>query len=109
MGKLHKRVSNFPLKSLIFLLGRSPKNFNASAVNSTFSIVKDPYPNNPLIIWSDAMSKPKLAGIDNSKDNSIDLLWILETLEKFFTLNAFDSTGSDTVPTAIPAIAKLIW
>ena len=70
---------------------------------------KDPYPNNPLTISSDAKIKARLAGKDKSKDNSIDLFWILETLFKFFCLKAFDRTGSETVPTAIPAIAKLIW
>ena len=31
-----------------------------------------------------------------------------ETFKKFLDLNAFVKTGNETVPTAIPAIAKLI-
>ena len=42
-------------------------------------------------------------------ESSIDLLWILEILRKFLCLKAFDKIGNETVPTAIPAIAKLIW
>ena len=86
-----------------------PKNIKASDVKLTSSIVKEPYPNKPLIMSSAAITNPTLAGIENSKDNCIDLFWIFETFEKFFDLNAFESTGKETVPTAIPAIAKLIW
>ena len=38
-----------------------------------FSFVNEPYPNNALTICSEARIKPKLAGIDNKRDNSIDL------------------------------------
>ena len=69
---------------------------------------KDPYPNNPLTISSDAIIKPRLAGIENSKDSCNDLFCILDTLEKFLDFNALDKTGKETVPTAMPAIAKLI-
>ena len=31
-----------------------------------------------------------------------------ETFEKFFDLNAFERTGNETVPTAMPAMARLI-
>ena len=50
-----------------------------------------------------------IAGIENSNDNSKDLFWIFEIFEKFFDWNAFERIGSETVPTAIPAIARLIW
>ena len=86
-----------------------PKNIKAFDVNLTSSIVNEPYPNKPLIISSAAITKPILAGIDSSNDNCIDLFWMFETFEKFFDLNAFESTGKETVPTAIPAITKLIW
>ena len=52
---------------------------------------------------------PALAGTESNNDNSTDLFCIKETFEKFFVLNALERTGNDTVPTAIPAIAKLIW
>ena len=70
--------------------------------------MKDPYPNNPFTISSDAIIKPKLAGNENSKDSSMDLFCILETCREFFCLKALESTGNETVPTAIPATAKLI-
>ena len=38
-------------------------------VISTSFDEKDPYPNNPFIISSDAIINPKLAGIESSKDN----------------------------------------
>ena len=71
--------------------------------------MKDPYPNSALTISSEAKINPKLAGIDNNSESSIDRLWILEILEIFFCLKVFYNTGKETVPTAIPAIAKLIW
>ena len=46
--------------------------------------------------------------IDNKRESSIDLLWILEIFKIFFCLKAFDKTGKETVPTAMPAMAKLI-
>ena len=49
------------------------KYIKASDVILTSFCVKEPYPNNPLIISSDAIINPKLAGIDNNKDNSNDL------------------------------------
>ena len=55
------------------------------------------------------MIKPKLAGIDNKSDNSNDLFWMFEIFLIFFCLKAFDKTGKETVPTAIPAKARLIW
>ena len=72
-------------------------------------MVKEPYPNNALTISFAAKIKPKLAGIDNKSESSIDLLWIFEILRIFFCLNALDKTGKETVPTAIPAIARFIW
>ena len=50
-----------------------PKNFKAIDVIKTSFGEKEPYPNNPLTISSDAKIKAKLAGKDKSKDNSIDL------------------------------------
>ena len=50
-----------------------PKYFKASAVNLTSSLENDPYPNKALTISSEAKIKPRLAGIDNNKDNSNDL------------------------------------
>ena len=47
--------------------------------------------------------------IENKSESSIDLLWMFEILKNFFCLKAFDKTGNETVPTATPAIAKLIW
>ena len=80
----------------------------ASAVNATSSFEKDPYPNKALTISSEAKINPKLAGTDNNNDNSKDLFCIFEIFFRFFVLKAFDSTGKETVPTAIPAIARLI-
>ena len=50
-----------------------PKNFKAIDVIKTSLDEKEPYPNNPLTISSDAKIKARLAGKDKSKDNSIDL------------------------------------
>ena len=50
-----------------------PKNIKAFEVNCTSSDEKDPYPNNPLTICSDAIMRPKLAGIENKRDYCIDL------------------------------------
>ena len=61
-----------------------PKSIKALDVNSTSFVVNEPYPNSPLIISSDAIIKPMLAGIESSRDNCIDLFWIFETFEKFF-------------------------
>ena len=80
----------------------------ASAVNTTSSFEKDPYPNKALTISSEAKINPKLAGTDNNNDNSKDLFCMFVNFFRFFVLKAFDSTGKETVPTAIPAIAKLI-
>ena len=86
-----------------------PKNIKALDVILTSLIVKEPYPNKPLTISSEAIIMPKLAGIENSNDNCIDLFWMLETFEYFLDWIALESTGYETVPTAIPAIARLIW
>ena len=85
-----------------------PKNFNASAVISTSVTEKDPYPNNALTISFDASINPKHAGIENSSESSKDLFCISEIFLIFFVLKAFERTGKETVPTAIPAIARLI-
>ena len=45
------------------------KNINAYAVISTSFDEKEPYPNNPFTISSDAIIKPRLAGIESSNDN----------------------------------------
>ena len=66
-----------------------PKNIKAFDVISTSFNEKDPYPNNPLTISSDAIIKPKLAGIENSKDNCNDLFCMLDTLEKFLDFKRF--------------------
>ena len=52
---------------------------------------------------------PKLAGIENKSESSKDLFCIWEIFFTLFFLNAFERTGKETVPTAIPAIARLIW
>ena len=85
-----------------------PKYLRASAVNATSSFEKDPYPNKALTISSHAIINPKLAGTDNNNDNSKDLFCIFEIFFMFFVLKALDNTGKETVPTAIPAMAKLI-
>ena len=85
-----------------------PKNFKAAAVISTSFKEKDPYPNNAFTISSDANINPKLAGIEKRSESSNDLFWILEIAFKFFILKALERTGKETVPTAIPAIARLI-
>ena len=46
-----------------------PKKLNARDVISTSAKVKEPYPNNPVTISSEAKINPKLAGIDKSKDS----------------------------------------
>ena len=86
-----------------------PKNFKAAAVISTSSKEKDPYPNNAFTISLDANINPKLAGIENRSESSKDLFWILEIFFTSFILKALERTGKETVPTAIPAIARLIW
>ena len=85
-----------------------PKNFRAFAVISTSLGEKDPYPNNALTISFDAKIRPKLAGIENRSESSKDLFCISEIFFIFFVLKALDRTGRETVPTAIPAIARLI-
>ena len=85
-----------------------PKYFRASAVKLTSSLEKEPYPNKALTISSEAKIKPRLAGIDNNKESSKDLFWMIDSFFIFLFLNAFESTGRETVPTAIPAIARLI-
>ena len=94
MQKLGHRIQN--------ILGQSAVNFNI------FFAEKDPYPNKALTISSEAKIKPRLAGIDNNKESSKDLLWIFDNFFIFLFLNAFESAGKETVPTAIPAIARLI-
>ena len=86
-----------------------PKNFKAAAVISTSFIEKDPYPNNAPTISFDAIINPKHAGIENKSESSKDLFWILEIFFTLFILKAFERTGKETVPTAIPAMARLIW
>ena len=54
-------------------------------------------------------SKNEFNFIENNKDSSKDLFWILNILGKFLFLNAFDKAGKETVPTAMPAIARFIW
>ena len=50
-----------------------PKYFSAAAVNSVSSLENEPYPNRPLIISSEAITKPKLAGIENNNESSNEL------------------------------------
>ena len=85
-----------------------PKNFKAAAVISTSFIEKDPYPNSAFTISFDAKINPKLAGIENKRESSKDLFCISEIFLTFFILKALERTGKETVPTAIPAIARLI-
>ena len=54
------------------------------------SLENEPYPNKLLIISSEAIIKPKLAGIENNNESSNELFCILETLLIFFDLNAFE-------------------
>ena len=54
------------------------------------------------------MIKATLAGNDNNKDNSKDLFCKILIEFLLFSLIFFDRFGKTTVPTAIPAIAKLI-
>ena len=85
-----------------------PKYFKAAAVILTSFIEKDPYPNNAFTISFDAKISPKLAGIEKRSESSKDLFCISEIFLIFFILKAFERTGKETVPTAIPAIARLI-
>ena len=85
-----------------------PKNFKAVAVISTSFIEKDPYPNNAFTISFEAKINPKLAGIENKSESSKDLFCISEIFLTFFILKALERTGKETVPTAIPAMARLI-
>ena len=87
----------------------NPKNFKAAAVISTSFTEKDPYPNNAFTISFDAKINPKLAGIENRSESSKDLFCISDIFLIFFILKALERTGKETVPTAIPAIARLIW
>ena len=56
----------------------------------------------------EAKINPKLAGIENRSESSKDLFCISEIFLTFFILKALERTGKETVPTAIPAIARLI-
>ena len=71
--------------------------------------MKEPYPNKEFTIWFDAIKSPNVAGSDNNKDNSIDLFCIKLTLFLTLFLILFVKLGKATVPTAMPAIARLIW
>ena len=72
-------------------------------------ILKDQYPNKQFTISSLASNKPSDAGSDNNRESSIDLFWIKLIDFLSFNLILFERFGSTTVPTAIPAIASLIW
>ena len=85
-----------------------PKNFKASAVILTSFEEKEPYPNNAFTISFDAKINPKLAGIEKRSESSKDLFCMSEIFFSFFILKALERTGKETVPTAIPAIARLI-
>ena len=84
------------------------KYINAKDVFPTSSCVKEPYPNKLLTISSDAINKPNAAGSDRARDNSKDLFCKILIEFLLFSLIFFDRLGNTTVPTAIPAIAKLI-
>ena len=86
-----------------------PKTFSALEVCLILSLSKDPYPNKQEMICSEPIISPAAAGAERKSESSTDLLWMLEICKIFFFLKAFDKTGKETVPTAIPAIAKLIW
>ena len=49
-----------------------PKNIKALDVIFTSSREKEPYPNNPLTISSEAIINPRLAGTESNKDNCND-------------------------------------
>ena len=74
----------------------------------TSSCVKEPYPNKLLTICSDAINKPNAAGSDRARESSKDLFCKILIEFLFFSLIFFERLGNTTVPTAIPAIAKLI-
>ena len=59
--------------------------------------------------YTDAKINPKLAGTENRIESSKDLFWISEIFLTFFILKAFERTGKETVPTAMPATARFIW
>ena len=84
------------------------KNVKAIAVLVTLSLSKDPYPNNDEIICSDAKYKAKAAGTDKNKQSSKALFCKSKALSKLLFLIFLDNSGSITVPTAIPATARLI-
>ena len=84
------------------------KYINAKDVFPTSSWVKEPYPNKLLTISLDAINKPNAAGSDRARDNSKDLFCYILLEFLFFSLIFFERLGNTTVPTAIPAIAKLI-
>ena len=49
-----------------------------------------------------------LQELKTRSESSKDLFCILEIFLTFFILKALERTGKETVPTAIPAIARLI-
>ena len=85
-----------------------PKNFRAAAVISTLFKENEPYPNNALTISFEANINPKLAGTENRTESSKDLFCISEIFLTFLVLKALERTGKETVPIAIPAIARFI-
>ena len=82
-----------------------PKYFKASAVNITSFSRNKPYPNNAFVICSEAISKPKHAGTDKSRQSSSDLFCMLCASRQFPIFIFLDNSGSATVPIAIPAMA----
>ena len=52
----------------------NPNNIKASDVVLTSLDVKEPYPNKPFTISSDAIMRATLAGIESNSDNWIELL-----------------------------------
>ena len=84
------------------------KYINTKDVLVTSSCVKEPYPNKLFTISLDAINKPNAAGSDKARDNSKDLFCKILIEFLLFSLIFFDRFGKTTVPTAIPAIAKLI-
>ena len=72
------------------------------------SLLNEPYPNNEVIICSDAKTKAVAAGIDKNKQSSKALFCKLVIFLKLLFLIYLDSSGSMTVPTAIPATARFI-
>ena len=84
-----------------------PKNFKAAAVISTSFKRKRSISNNAFTISLDAKINPKLAGIEN-RVKVQKIYFVFQKLFNIFHFKSFERTGKETVPTATPAMARLI-